>query len=115
MRITVIKALFLLVSISLLNTGIAHVSNLPIDSPEYHFQEPHKVVQQFNAAVAKGGLFIFDKQFDSTMLRPLRVEYVYELSNSIPKVKVYAELITPMPVPGQTGCPAIYRARNNTI
>lgn len=38
------------------------------------------------------------------MLIPVRVEYVYELNNAIPKIKAYSDLKQPTPVTGQTNC-----------
>ena len=70
--------------------------------PEFH--EPQAVVELYLKAVARGELVVFDKMLTGSLLVPVSVEYVYDLDNAIPEIKVYSKLKQPMPVPGQRGC-----------
>lgn len=68
------------------------------------FHEPQAVVELYLKAVARGELVVFDKVLTGSLLVPVSVQYVYELDNAIPKIKVYSKLKQPMQVPGQLGC-----------
>jgi len=70
--------------------------------PEFH--EPQEVVELYLKAVDRGELIVFGRTLNKSMLVPVSVEYVYELNNAIPKIKVYSKLKQSMPVPGQQGC-----------
>lgn len=70
--------------------------------PEFH--EPQEVVELYLRAVDRGELIVFGRTLNKSMLVPVSVEYVYELNNAIPKIKVYSKLKQSMPVPGQQGC-----------
>lgn len=67
-------------------------------------KEPQEVIRIYLKAVERGELIIFERKLEKSMLTPIRIEYVYELNNTIVKVKVYSELKKPMPVPGQNRC-----------
>jgi len=102
------KTVFLVLILSLLGSAsgqvYAHVTGMSQYPVEHEFDEPREIVQVYLKAVGRGELIVFDQTLDASMLIPVRVEYVYELNNAIPRVKVYAELKQPMPVPGQTDC-----------
>ena len=70
--------------------------------PEFH--APHEVIEIYFKAVNRGELIVFDRKLEKSMLIPVRVEYVYELSSVIPLVKVYSKLKEPLSVPGQESC-----------
>lgn len=78
---------------------LARVSELPPGTVKPRFTEPQAVVRLFLEAVDRGELTAFGKRLDKSMLTPLRVEYVYELDDPTPKVRVYSELKQPMTVP----------------
>jgi hypothetical protein len=67
-------------------------------------ENPDTIVQRYLAAVDRGELEIFGKVLARSMLNPVRVEYVYDLSSRATRVKVYSNLKEPLPVPGQRGC-----------
>ncbi|MDZ7663563.1 hypothetical protein [Thiohalophilus sp.] len=79
------------------------MSQHPVD---HEFDEPREIVRIYLKAVKRGELVVFDQTLDASMLTPVRVEYVYELNNALPRVKVCAEFKQPMSVPGQTDCKA---------
>lgn len=62
---------------------------------------PREAVQTFLKAVRREELTLFDYTVDSSMIKPTRVEYVYELGSAIPTVTIYAELKKPLDIPGQ--------------
>ena len=70
--------------------------------PEFH--APHEIIEIYFKAVNRGELIVFDRKLEKSMLIPVRVEYVYELSSVIPVVKVYSKLKQPLFVPGQDSC-----------
>lgn len=82
----------------------AHVLERPAGPVSQEFHEPHEVIEMYFKAVSRGELIVFDRKLDKSMLIPVRVEYVYELNSTIPRVKVYSELKQPMSVPAQEGC-----------
>jgi hypothetical protein len=67
-------------------------------------EDPDTVVQHYLAAVDRGELEIFGMKLDRSMLNPVRVEYVYDLSSRATRVKVHSNLKEPLAVPGQRGC-----------
>ena len=86
------------------NYSPAHVLERPLGGIRAEFHEPHKVVEIYFQAVGRGELTVFDRTLNKSMLTPVSVEYVYRLDSAIPRVKVYAELKQPIPVPGQESC-----------
>ncbi|NNL07089.1 MAG: hypothetical protein HKO86_05135 [Gammaproteobacteria bacterium] len=68
------------------------------------FHEPQEIIESYLRAVDRGEMVVFDTVLDKTMLVPVSVEYVYELDNPTPKIKVYSKLKQSMPVPGQQDC-----------
>jgi hypothetical protein len=96
----------LIVAISVAcGTGtFAHVVEGPLDQIRPQFHSPHEVVEIFLRAVGRGELVVFDRKLNESMLIPVSVEYVYELTSATPRVKVYSKLKQPMPVPGQESC-----------
>ena len=86
------------------NFSFAHVLERPSGTVTSEFHEPHEVIEIYLKAVSRGELMVFGQQLTKSMLTPIRVEYVYELTNAIPRIKVYSELKTPLPVPAQADC-----------
>jgi hypothetical protein len=81
-----------------------HVVELPSGRIKSQFYESKEVVEIYFQAVARGELVVFDRKLDKSMLKPVRVEYVYELNSTIPRVKVYSELKEPIPIPDHRNC-----------
>lgn len=105
------KTAFIVLIISMVGSAMsgqayAHITGIPEHTVEHEFAEPREIVQVYLKAVERGELVVFDQTLDASMLIPVRVEYVYELNNPTPRVKVYAELKQPIAVPGQTDCRA---------
>lgn len=67
---------------------------------------PGEVVALFRSAVARGELVVFGKTLDLSMIRPSRVEYVFDLVHNRSAVKVYSELVTPLDSPNLNNCRA---------
>ena len=67
---------------------------------------PGEVVSLFRLAVERGELVVFGKTLDLTMVRPLRVEYVFDLVDNRSGVEVYSELVTPLDAPNLKECKA---------
>lgn len=67
---------------------------------------PGEVVALFRLAVKRGELVVFGKTLDLTMIRPLRVEYVFDLVDKRSGVKVYSELVTPLDAQNLNECKA---------
>ncbi len=88
--------------------GIAQASvSVPdylINSTAPKIEDPDTVVQRYLAAVDRGELEIFGMKLDRSMLNPVRVEYVYDLSGRTTRIKIHSNLKEPLPVPGQHGC-----------
>ena len=82
----------------------AHVVERPLGRIKSQFHEPHEVIEIYFQAVGRGELVVFDRKLNKSMLIPVSVEYVYELSSATPRVKVYSKLKQPMLVPGQENC-----------
>lgn len=72
--------------------------------PPPHIVQPDIVVERFLQAVDRGELVVFGRVIDRSMILPLQVEYVYALPTRTTRVKVYAGLKEPLPVPGRRGC-----------
>lgn len=68
------------------------------------FHEPQEIIESYLRAVDRGEMVVFDTVLNKSMLVPVSVEYVYELDNPAPKIKVYSKLKQSMPVPGQQDC-----------
>ena len=99
-----VLAVLAVIAVSLASWGgFARISeeNAPAAAAQSGFQKPNEVVEIFLKAVNRGELVLFGRTFDKSMLTPIRVEYVYELSNDTVGVKVYSELKEPFPVPNQ--------------
>jgi|APFre7841882724_1041349.scaffolds.fasta_scaffold50850_3 hypothetical protein len=80
------------------------VPDYPINPAALKIEDPDTVVQRYLAAVERGELEIFGLKIERSMLNPVRVEYVYDLSNRTTLIKVHSNLKQPLPVPGQRGC-----------
>ena len=86
-----------------------HQSKLtsPADKPEkagtdiisYPEINVNQVVAVFLGSVDRGELSIFDKPITRSMLKPVRVEYVYSLDQHLPKVSVFSEITVPISFP----------------
>jgi len=90
----------------LVNSGHASVY-APESLPDTHgptVADPDDLVRNYLKAVDRGELKVFGRVLDRSMITPVRVEYIFELSNRARKVKVYSNLKEPMPVPGQQDC-----------
>jgi hypothetical protein len=72
------------------------------DAPR--IEDPEQLVHRYLQAVDRGELEIFGQKLDRSMIVPVRVEYVYELSSQTTRIKVHSNLKTPLPVPGQSDC-----------
>lgn len=103
-----LKAVFaaLLLCTSALNTVQAAVSVprhlISPDTPT--IDDPDSLVLRYLDAVDRGELQIFGKKLDRSMIVPVRVEYVYDLSSRAMRTRIYSNLKEPLPVPGQPGC-----------
>lgn len=64
---------------------------------------PQQSVQTFLLAVRREQLTLFHYTLDRSMLKPLRVEYVYDLGKAMPQIAVYSELTQPIGMPGNPG------------
>jgi hypothetical protein len=102
------KSVFLAWLLFAFVSGAAQAS---VSVPEYlinpaapKIEDPDTVVQRFLVAVERGELEIFGMKLERSMLNPVRVEYVYDLSSRTTLIKVHSNLKQPLPVPGQRGC-----------
>jgi hypothetical protein len=75
-----------------------------IDPGMPRIEDPGSLVDRFLQAVDRGELTVFGRTIDRPMLVPIRVEYVYELADRAMRIKIYSNLNTPLPVPGQDDC-----------
>jgi hypothetical protein len=86
----------------------SHASvNVPghlLDPGKPKIDDPDNLVHGFLSAVDRGELSIFGHRLERSMIIPVRVEYVYELSSRITRVKIYSNLKTLMAVPGRPDC-----------
>lgn len=80
------------------------VSEHLINAAAPKIEDPDTVVQRYLAAVDRGELEIFGLKLDRSMLNPVRVEYVYDLSSRTTRIKILSNLKQPLPVPGELGC-----------
>jgi hypothetical protein len=96
----------LLFAVALAGSGfaLAHVLERPTGPATPRFSAPAEVVKIFLEAVKRGELVVLGRKLDASMLKPVRVEYVYDLDSAIPRIKVYSELQPPIPVPAHAGC-----------
>jgi len=106
MKTIFLGLIFSLIGSAMSGSTYAHVTGISPHPVEHEFDEPREIVRLYLKAVERGELVVFDQTLDASLLIPVRVEYVYELNNAIPRVKVYAEFKQPMSVPGQTDCQA---------
>lgn len=67
-------------------------------------EDPDNLVHAFLQAVDRGELRVFGRTLDRSMIIPVRVEYVYELSSRKTRVKVHSNLKEPIAVPDQQDC-----------
>ncbi len=74
------------------------------DLSSSQFTRPQQVVEIFLQAVDRGELVIFNTTLTRSMLKPVRVDYAYQLNDPIPVIKVYSELQQPLAVPEQENC-----------
>ena len=72
------------------------------DTPR--IEDPDSLVHRYLQAVDRGELVIFGRKLDRSMIVPIRIEYVYELSSRTTRIKVHSNLKAPLPVPGQRDC-----------
>ena len=72
------------------------------DTPR--IEDPDALVERYLAAVDRGELLVFGRKIGRAMIVPIRVEYVYELSDRAMRIKVYSNLVQPLAVPGQNDC-----------
>lgn len=70
----------------------------PEDVPEPQFNEPRHIVRLYLIAVARGELHVFTHQISRAMITPVRVEYVYELDDPVPTIRVFSVLTEALPV-----------------
>jgi hypothetical protein len=102
------------------NHSFARVAEQPSCPVEQAFYAPYKIIEVFLRAVNRGELVVFEQTLDESMLIPVRVEYVYELGSTNQRVKVYSELVQPLPVPAREsiqfrGVSAILNAEGHII
>jgi len=95
----------------LLFAFVSGAAQASVSVPEYlinpaapKIEDPDTVVQRYLAAVDRGELEIFGMKLDRSMLNPVRVEYVYDLSSRTTRIKIHSNLKESLPVPGQHGC-----------
>lgn len=72
------------------------------DAPK--IEDPDSLVHRYLQAVDRGELMIFGQKLDRSMIVPVRIEYVYELSSRTTRIKVHSNLKAPLQVPGQRDC-----------
>jgi hypothetical protein len=68
--------------------------------------KPREVLAAFMEAVDRGELRVFGKVVERSMITPRRVEFIYDLYDLAPSIKVYSRFAQPIPVPGQDNCEA---------
>ena len=82
------------------------VYNIPDNSKlhgpgEVEFIQPEKIMLSYYNAVDRGKLIVFGIQLKRSMLIPVHVDYVYQINDQVPRIKVYAKLKNPMRIPEQ--------------
>ncbi|MBI1285073.1 MAG: hypothetical protein GC183_12140 [Thiobacillus sp.] len=75
-----------------------------IDPEQPRMEDPDTIVRRYLVAVDRGELEIFGQKLDRSMLTPVRVEYVYDLSSRTVRIRIHSNLKQPLPVPGQHDC-----------
>jgi hypothetical protein len=75
-----------------------------LDPGKPKIEDPDDLVHGFLQAVDRGELKVFGRTLDRSMIIPVRVEYVYELSSRKTRVKIYSNLKEPMAVPDHHDC-----------
>lgn len=94
-----------LIFLLVLSSGAgARLLDTPADQSSPRFPPPAEVVALYKSAVTRGELVVFGKTLANSMIRPTRVEYVYDLVTDVPAVKVYAELLVPFSAPDPIDC-----------
>lgn len=100
-----LTSLGLLLIVSLMSCSVAaYVPEDPPATVPSLFRDPNDVVRIFLEAVERGELVVFEHQLDRSMIKPTRVEYIYDLNSTIPEVRVYCELKTPVTIPEHKDC-----------
>lgn len=97
----ILIAIVVAVSYSLFTFASMRVQ--PVETIKHGLHEPRKVIDMFNKAVDRGELIVFGNELERSVLIPLRVEYIYELNDSKPLVKVYSEIKKIIPIPEHEG------------
>ena len=69
----------------------------------YVFQKPLDVIHLFYDSVDRNELKVFNITINKNNLIPTHVDYSYNLSNSVPVIKVHCQLKEPIPLPKQEG------------
>jgi hypothetical protein len=72
------------------------------DTPR--IEDPDSLIHRYLQAVDRGELVIFGHTLARSMITPVRIEYVYELSTRTTRIQIHSNLNAPLPVPGQGGC-----------
>lgn len=60
---------------------------------------PADVIAQFHRSVERGELVLFGRTLEWREVKPMRIEYAYELASRARTVSVHVDLITAVPVP----------------
>lgn len=68
---------------------------------EVEFIQPKKIMLNYYKAVDSGKLIVFGIQLEKTMLIPVHVDYIYQINDQVPRIKVYSRLKNPMRIPEQ--------------
>jgi len=87
-----------------ISQSFAGILEQPPSVRTLNLTDPHVAVEVFIQAVSRGELVVFNRKIEMSALVPLRVEYVYDLNNAKPTIKVYSKLKEPMSVPGHENC-----------
>jgi hypothetical protein len=87
-------------------TADAQVLEAPPGYTPHTFKTPYQVIAIFLEAVDRGELHMFGKRLSRNDINPIRVEYVYELDQTAPKIVIYSEFTEAQTVPGQADCSA---------
>lgn len=101
-----IYVVLLLLAIASFNSSHAsmHVPEYLPEPDRPTLANPDDLVRTYLKAVDRGELKVFGRTLDRSMITPVRVEYIFELSSRTRKVNIYSDLTEPMPVPGQQDC-----------
>jgi hypothetical protein len=82
----------------------AHVLEAPPGYTPHTIKTPHQVIAMFLEAVDRGELHFYGKPLSRGDINPIRVEYVYDLDQSVPQIMIYSEFTKPQTIPGQPDC-----------